>query len=454
MRLLLLLCSYRASIRFMDAMRDEFDIVVVGAGVAGLSAACELQAAGRNACVLEARSRVGGRIDTVVNDGGAMELGAEFVHGEDPLLWALLKEAKLETLEVDGSDLCVTDDRLAKCGEGHAGAFRILEEISSKLSPDVSFAEYVQGVKATAEERAAATRYVEGFNAADAGKISARSLAVQQRAEDAISGDRSWRVAGGYAQLPTHLLRKFLAGSGDLRLDTTVTAIEWRRGDCTVRAGDLTLKSRCVLVTVPLGVLQRRGIRFRPEPAALGAADHMAMGTAHRLGLRFKKAFWKEGDGALKKERERLSFLFAEEKAVGPFKVWWTQHPDERPIVTAWCGGSAAEMMTARLRAADGAEKLVKDSIVQLARVFERDASWLERELVEWRFHNWSEDRFAWGAYSYVVAGELEAPFLLAAPAEDTLFFAGEHTDVQGHWGTVHAALASGYRAARQLLRG
>jgi len=438
----------------MHAMRDEFDIVVVGAGVAGLSAACELQAAGRSVCVQEARSRIGGRIDTVSNEGDAMELGAEFVHGEDPLLWALLKEAKLETFEVDGSNLCVTDDRLAQCGEGHAGAFRIVEGISSKLSPDVSFAEYVEGVKASAEERAAATRFVEGFNAADAGKISARSLAVQQRAEDGISGDRSWRVVGGYAQLPAHLQRKFLAGGGHLRLDTVVTAIEWRRGHCTVRADDLMLKSRCVVVTVPLGVLQQREIRFTPEPAALDAADRMAMGAAHRLGLRFKQAFWKEGDGVLKKERERLSFLFAEEKTEGPFKVWWTQHPDERPIVTAWCGGSAAEMMTARLRAADGAEKLVKDAVAQLARVFERDAAWLQRELVEWRFHNWSADRFACGAYSYVMAGELEAPFVIAAPVEDTLFFAGEHTDMQGHWGTVHAAVASGYRAARQLLRG
>ena len=381
-----------------------------------------------------------------------MELGAEFVHGKDSLLWALLKEAGLETLEVDGRDLCVTHEGLVKCGGEHAGAFKIVESIDSKLSPDMSFAEYLTTVKASVEERAAATHFVEGFNAADAGKISARSLAVQQRAEDAISGDRSWRVIGGYAQLAKHLARKFLAAGGELRLNTAATQIEWRHGHCAVRAGGLRATSRCVVVAVPLGVLQQRGIRFAPEPETLAAADRMAMGTAHRMVVKFKDAFWKEGGGALKKERERMSFLFADDDVEGPFRVWWTPHPDKAPMLTAWCGGRVAEWMTARLRVDDGAENLLADAIAQLARIFERDAPWLQSQVEEWHLHNWSADRFACGAYSYVIAGELEAPFLMAAPVEETLFFAGEHTDMQGHWGTVHAALASGYRAARQLV--
>lgn len=305
----------------MDALRGEFEILVVGAGIAGLSAACELQAAGRSVCVLEARSRVGGRIDSVVSEAGVMELGAEFVHGKDPLLWALLKEAGLETLEVDGEDLCVKDRGLTKCGREHAGTFKILEEIDSKLTPDISFAEYVKSAKATAEERTAATQFVEGFNAADAGKISTRSLAVQQRAEDAVAGDRSWRVVGGYARLAKHLERKFLASGGDLRLNAVVAEIEWKRGRCVVRANGLRMISRCIVVTVPLGVLQRRGIRLMPEPDALAAADRMEMGTAHRLIVKFKDAFWKEGDGPRKKERARLSFLFAERNAEGPFRM-------------------------------------------------------------------------------------------------------------------------------------
>ena len=437
----------------------RFDTIVIGAGAAGLSGGCELQAAGQKVCIVEARSRVGGRIATVVRDGCAMELGAEFVHGQDPLLWALMKEAKLATQEVKGSTLCATDKGVQKCGGAHDAAFELLEKMDPKLSPDMSFQQYLETTSASAEAREAATRFVEGFNAADAGRISARSLAVQQRAEDEISGDRSWRVSGGYAQLPAYLQRKFLDAGGHLQLETVVDEIEWRRGECVVRTRQATqqiaLESSRVVITVPLGVLQRRAIKFNPVPATLAAADRMAMGTAHRMGLRFKAAFWKDGTGKharLAKELERLSFLFVEQSGGGPFKVWWTPYPDPCPVLTAWCGGRVAEAMSERLQAANGVDVLRREAVEQLARIFERDAAWLEFQLAEWQFHNWTQDEFACGAYSYVLAGELDAPFAMAAPVEDTLFFAGEHTDLRGHWGTVHAALGSGYRAARQIL--
>jgi monoamine oxidase len=68
--------------------------------------------------------------------------------------------------------------------------------------------------------------------------------------------------------------------------------------------------------------------------------------------------------------------------------------------------------------------------------------------------HDWQHDRFALGAYSYVAAGGLNASKQMTEPVEDTLYFAGEHTDITGHWGTVHAAMRSGLRAAEQVLSG
>jgi hypothetical protein len=76
----------------------------------------------------------------------------------------------------------------------------------------------------------------------------------------------------------------------------------------------------------------------------------------------------------------------------------------------------------------------------------------LEQLLVAWYTHDWEHDEYARGAYSYVPAGALDAPDLMTAPVDGTLFFAGEHTDLEGHWGTVHAALASGARVAAGLL--
>jgi monoamine oxidase len=73
--------------------------------------------------------------------------------------------------------------------------------------------------------------------------------------------------------------------------------------------------------------------------------------------------------------------------------------------------------------------------------------------LSSWHTHDWLADPYAGGAYSYVPAGALDAPERMNQPVEDTLYFAGEHTDVTGHWGTVHAALQSGTLAAERLLR-
>jgi monoamine oxidase len=71
---------------------------------------------------------------------------------------------------------------------------------------------------------------------------------------------------------------------------------------------------------------------------------------------------------------------------------------------------------------------------------------------VHWRQHDWQTDRHSLGAYTYVPKGALHASEELSVPVEGTLFFAGEHTDITGHWGTVHGALRSGYRAAKQVL--
>jgi monoamine oxidase len=73
-------------------------------------------------------------------------------------------------------------------------------------------------------------------------------------------------------------------------------------------------------------------------------------------------------------------------------------------------------------------------------------------ELESWYFHDWQADPFARGAYSFVLAGGLDARAALAQPLDDTLFFAGEATNSDGHTATVHGAIASGRRAAREVI--
>ena len=76
----------------------------------------------------------------------------------------------------------------------------------------------------------------------------------------------------------------------------------------------------------------------------------------------------------------------------------------------------------------------------------------MRKHLLRWHLHDWQIDTHSLGAYTYVPRGAIHASDELSVPVEETLFFAGEHTDTSGHWGTVHGALRSGYRAAEQVL--
>jgi monoamine oxidase len=84
-----------------------------------------------------------------------------------------------------------------------------------------------------------------------------------------------------------------------------------------------------------------------------------------------------------------------------------------------------------------------------LGKIFGRDD--LDSLLVDWQSHDWGRDPLSLGAYSYAPAGAVGASDVLAQPFEDTLYFAGEHTDTTGQWGTVHAAMRSGMRVVRGL---
>ena len=115
-------------------------------------------------------------------------------------------------------------------------------------------------------------------------------------------------------------------------------------------------------------------------------------------------------------------------------------------MITAWSGGPAADAF-ASLDDHDIAHRACGD----LARIFGLSADAVLDDLVSHHRHDWQHDPLSRGAYSWVPAGAVDASERMAQPVEETLFFAGEHTDTTGHWGTVHGAIRSGLRAARQV---
>ena len=412
--------------------------------MAGLTAARRLAEAGRQVLVLEARDRVGGRIRTLRQEDQILELGAEFIHGHPPELWDLIQEAGLETYQIDGTDYCHRNDKLKKCDE-QSEIFKFLGGLEKWKGPDLAFADYPPLDKLPPEKHEEIINYVQSFNAADYRQIGIHSLAVQQQAEEAIHGDELFRIRDGYDRLPEFLARKAREAGARIELRRPVERIDWRRGRIEVFARDggelIEISASKAVIAVPLGVLQQFGVAFDPLPKALVAANQLAMGPVRRFTLLFRERWWAEHEDL---KFPKLSFLFAHD-AMPP--VWWSAHPHEDRTLTGWIGGPRSSAFDQCTR-----EQVGDLACQELARVFSLPLDYLRGQLAFCATHDWQADPFAFGAYSYVPVRGLDSVLNLATPVENTLYFAGEHTDLTGHWGTVHAAIRSGERAARQVL--
>ncbi|HKO20081.1 MAG TPA: NAD(P)/FAD-dependent oxidoreductase [Acidobacteriaceae bacterium] len=428
------------------------DIIVIGAGVAGLAAARSLAEAGRSVVLLEASSRVGGRILTLRENEEIIEVGAEFIHGRPPELWSLIEEAGLETYELDGPTLRFREGRLnttPPAANPEDQSFTVLKQLESYTGPDIPFSEYLDRRQVAEQLRGTSIGYVEGFNAADHRIIGVQSLGLQQAAEEEIEGDRLFRLRNGYDQLPEFLCEKFKAAGGQLSLNTLVERVEWSAGQVQVsgsRAGQpVTHTAKQALITLPLGVLQQRVVEFVPVPLPVLEARRLRMGNARRFTMMFREKFWADSAATNPAESGDFSFLFSF-ATVPP--VWWTPLPQTSNTLTAWIGGPRAEPL------ANLTPAMLGDAACEtLSEIFSIEADDIRAELIGTFSHDWQRDGLSFGSYSYVPAGALDACTKMTIPVDHTLYFAGEHTDTTGHWGTVHAALRSGLRAAGQILQ-
>lgn len=422
-------------------LENIIDVLIIGAGVAGLAAWRELHSAGLHVVVLEARDRLGGRILTDRSTQSPIELGAEFVHGKPKATWSILEAARLETVESSDRRIIIDKSIL----HPDAKFWEIIQRISGQIAPgqEISYDRFLASVNASPFEKLVAKSYVEGFNAARTDLISASFVAMADRTAAEIEGDRQFRLRKGYGSL-VHWLAAGLPRES-LQLRTEVREIHWQRGQVNVVAdtpsGGRVFPAARIVITVPLGVLQaaagaRGAIRFLPPLLQKEAAlRHLEMGHVMKLAIYFRERFWEN------RGRFGLAISFDEE-----LPTWWTQEPLTSNVLTGWSGGPKAQRLINL-----SPDELLQRAIDCLSRIFLRNRNWLHERVETILYHNWTNDPFSRGAYSYPKPGGLEAARALAEPVGDTIYFAGEATDFQGASGTVHAALQSGTSTARKI---
>jgi monoamine oxidase len=308
----------------------------------------------------------------------------------------------------------------------------------------------------SAETRKHVCAYIEGFEAAYPDRVSAQALARENQASDEIEGYRSFRILDGYRAL----LSPLAPGKSfdfPIRLNTVVRQIRWSRDsvDITGRdaSGEVHVYARKAIVTLPVAVLQAKpgetgAVTFVPElKSKQDALNHLEMGPVIRVVLRFRERFWERIEADSKsgnRSLSQMSFLHSDDPA---FPTWWTTMPRETPILTAWSAGPHCSTL-----AFQDHDTIVSRALDSLARLMHVDRAELDRLLEAHYLHDWQADPFSRGAYSWAKVGGVGAAAELARPLDFTLFFAGEATDSNGHNGTVHGALESGYRAAQEVL--
>jgi monoamine oxidase len=429
------------------------DVLIIGAGMAGLVAARDLGRSGVDCTVLEARDRIGGRVWTagIAPGGAAVELGAEFIHGKPDQIWRVIRERDLEAHEITADELCRVGDRLTRCNDFFNQVDGVLRRLP-RSGPDLTFDDFLRQRcgNIAAEPRQWSREYVSGFHAADPEQVSVRMLVRDRDAEEETSGDRGFRLAHGYEQLAFALQSACPRKQVRFCLNTEVTSIRWQEGRVEVRgrAGETeaSFSAPRALITLPLGVLQGGNVRFDPPlDAKREALSALAMGPVIRIVLVFRERFW-QASRALERPEARFSFLFTHHRW---FPTWWSPDPWATPMLTGWAAGVRGAALSHQPK-----QFVMERALETLSDIFSLPPGRIADPVQSWHLHDWQADPYSRGAYTWVKAGGENAQRELAQPIDGTLFFAGEATEWSGHHGTVHGAMATGTRAAQEILAG
>jgi monoamine oxidase len=311
----------------------------------------------------------------------------------------------------------------------------MFHEALRKLKHDLPVAEFLRRHFADSKYgglRHSIEQMVEGYDAADPEQAS--TLALRDEWMDG-GGSTQTRIAGGYGALIDFLVAECRGYGVAIHLGAVAIAIEVRGGKTVVRcANGNEHTGGATILTLPPPVLQTISL---PEAVKQKAkfAGRIGFGNVIKILLRFQARWW----AGPRSDLGDLTFLLSDET----IPVWWTQFPDERPVLTGWFAGPK----THDWASLDDAP-LIDAGLASLGNIFRLPIAQLKRHLLASRAINWKNDPFAGGAYSYATPGTREAQAALAKPDDYPIYFSGEALYRGKDMGTVEAALANGLDTA------
>ena len=417
-------------------------VLVIGAGIAGLSAAYHLKQAGIEATVLEARDRIGGRVWTSRDFADIpVEFGAELIHGRSSEVntWEWVEKLGLKTWpwnKLDDSMIRTEAGDWLTMGEARAASAELDATRSWDLGDapeprgDEDLGSYLRRIGFSDEQ----LRYVKrSFANAEGENMECLNAAAHLAPPPDASGrtrgvDGDYRILDGY---DAYYLR--LAEGLDICLNSVVQAIDWTAGVQASVTNGAAFEADAAIITLPLGVLQSGRVRFNPPlpPLKRGALAGLKMGPVMKLLYLFEAPLLDPSIGAI--------------YATGNPPMWWSPSLGRDGGATVWTGFVTGDY--AREMLALGEEKALAKGLETLRREIGKPTL----EFVKARWVNWLQDPFALGGYSVCRPGHYEAREKLAKPTPP-LYWAGEATAPHHLTAMVHGAYFTGQRAASEIV--
>ncbi len=430
------------------------NVVIIGAGVAGLYAADILNAKGIKVTVLEAASQMGGRIRSLrnqpdlVNISAAdfpIELGAEVIYGSDSIWGTNLKNFNVMTNSLDATIDQFIVDNIAKTAEewevdgDFANAQNFVNNLINYSGPNVTVAEAAAGLSPRVSNLVNSqigNRF--GSSNATVG-IGALSEALKSRTHD-----------GKPFVLKTNPMQDFLIFRFDqvrnlVQLNTPVTSIDHAGNSIVITdATGGQLEASKVIVTVPLSILKKNLIAFNPGlPTGLTSAfGKIGIDHSIRVVIDFKKNFWGES----------VRFLWGGSSFPNCLSAGIGRSEFNQTLSITINGPKAVEL-------SEQGPDMINTILAELDTIYNGQATqFVRRDLntsqVLSIIQDWGKEEFIQGGFSYpttsTTAEDREA---LTQPIADKIFFAGEATDLTGDSGTINGALASAERVAEQVIK-
>jgi len=417
-------------------------VVVVGAGVSGLTVARALANSGVSVVVLESGDRIGGRIDTRRLGGAAQDMGASWVMGtqmSNPVAQYL--NLKGVSLQNDSVPYHMFEEGMGYLNQGQLNNLwsrwenftSMLPFLRNTLGPNANVDQGIElflntmGYNGTSRER---TRYMIQTEAETIYAGSIYDLSLEWFWEDSTFNGPIAFPQGGYVQLVD-----YLAEGLDIRLNTPVTSINHLSNKVVVPTPQETLHADHVVVTVSLGVLKSGAIQFNPPLpfAKTDAIARLGMSGMEKVVLTFNNAFWSPVDDLYFRSLTDGEFSYV--KDMTSFTG--------TPTIVAFSGGDYADQMNSQ------PESQLVDRLVAI--LGDMSGSSSPPQPNDSHVTRWGADPGFLGSYSHWVVGSSPADNVTLSLPEGRVRFAGEATD-QLYFGTVHGAMLSGMREAGLLL--